>query len=369
MVSPIDRFISICWENTLKRQANSKDFIYVAGACELIKEFEDFLGTSKLVAASELSLLQKMAEQQPLLRLYKHEVLAFLLRLVRFDSFEKFLKQRASTTVTDLARLVDNYELFNKKDAMMDMAGKFPDSRKLYDENTTNFKSFRGTGNTREFKFSSDNTRSFLLRKTKDYEESTLQQRKIYELEESLRNLQKYTDSLEQKLKSPSDEDLRAKTESQEKRIRQLELLCLRYEKENTDSEQKKLLRELTVALNTQDALITELLNKLDLGGEEKLQSFLIGLPFIKQYYMYYRYQEENKNIGTWMLNGLALMMGFLLVSNIAKLFYYVSLSFSRESSQYLYEMGEDENLSFSWIQQISWLEYYIYCIREWLDT
>lgn len=375
MILQVDRLISICWEKTLTRLGSQKDFIYVTGVFDLIHEIEEFIGATKIFTDLELSLLRRMAQDKPVLRLYKQEVLGFLLRLVHFSSFEKFLQERAKTSPRDLSRLVENYTLYHKKHDTEPLELKYNFQRakvlsaiepKIEPETTRFGRWFGGKTNDTFYRKFPEPVRAEPSEVPfEDPMFSRNQQRKITELEESFRTLQTYTTSLENRLKMRSnDSQLEAKILAQEKKIQQLELMCDRYEREfsKTNGYQRRTLSDLGYEFKAQHGLLTKLKRKFVWPTKAKVKSYIWTLPFIN--WMYDKYQNEYKNFGMWVINAIALALVFVLVMNGVKLLYYVVLLITKIVN--LWSTRKDEEpIAYSWVQQTPWLEYWLYRLND----
>ena len=158
----------------------------------------------------------------------------------------------------------------------------------------------------------------------------------------------------------------------QQERIRELELLCNKYEREQalhktrelalhrTNEDIEKLAQKLKDTLYEQDKVIQDLRNQVDFGKDP---NFLWRLPFVKQYL---RFQaSEKRTTGVLIVECLSLMLTFILLVNFLKLIYYTLLTQRTKQNSFY---SDDETMSFSWIQQIPWIEYKVYQIQDWID-
>lgn len=114
ITQPIDTLIGICWSRIIET-STSKDFIYISQAFGLISQLQDLVCCKELLTTNEKQLLHKMSSDKPLLKLFKHELVSFILRLVKFSDMEKFLMERGNISLYDINKAVSrNSKPFRK---------------------------------------------------------------------------------------------------------------------------------------------------------------------------------------------------------------------------------------------------------------
>lgn len=234
--------------------------------------------------------------------------------------------------------------------------------------------------------------------------ENRRQKSKLMEFDNNKLNLTKYIEALESQLenkrynKNPNDQNERLmikelinKNSQQEIWIKELEIVCEKYQGDikkftKQDESNQKLTLELNQSLIRQKDLIDGLKAKLELkpsfnnGKSEKLEKFLRNLPFIKQFYIYHKYQREHKNFGMIFINSITLLFTTIIILNMFKLLLYITVSFKTIGGNndnlldYVYEEEKRSIWSTEYSEpkiegwkQIPWLEYIAYRIQDWL--
>lgn len=231
-----------------------------------------------------------------------------------------------------------------------------------------------------------------------------IQRLKITELENNVNNLQKYTDALEKQLENKSnytrpikseiirDKELIDKITAQDNIIENLEVLCNRYQEDLISLAQQEkgnnlVIDELKTSLKKQNILIENIRLKFNLLNSPETSNeitvFLKKLPFIKQYHMFYKYQQEQKNFGLLFINVLTLIFTTIILLNVIKFIFYLMISFKdggfheQNTLEYIYDDDSlswisdysDTKISVVWWKQIQWLDYLVYTIGDWINS
>lgn len=304
MGSIYNQFIATCWDN-LGPADLPKNYISVSEVPNLVTEMEAFLGVLTLLTKPEMDLIQKMALDKPTLKLFQRDVERFVLRLAKFQSMEELLQKRANTLKLTLTRLLDNHTSYSFRPRSMDdtasLRGKFD----------------RLLSSPRP-----------LSEPVKVKDETKFESKAL-----------NYGDVKKGTAKEPVD------VEELQRKVAHLERLCLLYEEKLGKTGPEKL-DGFKKALDEQDKLIKEL-QKLRLPRE----NWLVQMPFVKQYL-----HSGSREYPGVIADIVALFFAFLIIQNLLKFVYYVTL------------WNSPSNISFSWIQQVPWLEYWIYSLNEWLE-
>lgn len=215
------------------------------------------------------------------------------------------------------------------------------------------------------------------------------QKRRIQDLEDKVQELTRETRLLQLQQKSPTQRssavfsELSAQVSEKEETIRNLERLCDRYQADvakfaAVDKTNSSKTKKLAEALKTQDELIEKLKLKLQLDAEDagtessKLNWFLMNLPFIKQYFVYFKYQLDQRNVGSVFVNSVTLFLTCVLILNLLKMVLYgvVALGTAQPGrfSDYVYDAYDSsDEIGMVWWREILWLEYGVSSIGDWL--
>lgn len=304
MGSIYSQFIATCWDN-LGLADLPKNYISVSEVPNLVTEMEAFLGVLALLTKPEMDLIQKMADDKPTLKLFQRDVERFILRLAKFQSMEELLQKRANTLKLTLTRLLDNHTTYSFRPRSMDDTA-----------------SLRG-------KFDR------LISSPRPLSEPV----KVKEETKTESKDPKYGEVKKVTVEGPVD------VEELQRKVAHLERLCLLYEEKLGKTGTEKL-DGFKKALDEQDKLIKEL-------QKERLpkKNWLVQMPFVKQFL-----HSGSREYPGVIADVVALFLAFLIIQNILKLVYYVML------------WNSPSNISYSWIQQMPWLEYWIYSLNESLE-
>lgn len=392
MYSPEDQYISICWQRAFGR-STGRDSVAVTQIPLLIRELKEFVGTPDLFTKSELNILQSMANKRPSLRLKKLEVQRFLLQLVGAKSMESFLKDRARLGVGALRKLVDNY----------------PVDVDLRDRETRPSIKQEESAMKREELPREDDTwlgrwwRSDLLSKIPSFRASesgsstsnNLGRRDMFS---SIRDAfpgapephikkEPYESRTEHETRRRHDNSTYRPTRTApgsfqepntlQDRIRELELLCKKYEREleaskysRSDLQQERLMANLKDLLREQESVIRSLKSRIDSQNIDT--SGVVGsMPFIKQWSRIMSRKTTDLSIREVVLEIISVVLTFFVAVNLLKLVYYSVLTIVTRSkpSNFYFDISDDETtISFSWLRQIPWLEYKLYQIQDWWE-
>jgi hypothetical protein len=212
---------------------------------------------------------------------------------------------------------------------------------------------------------------------------TTTQNRKIVNLQNEITNLNSYVKNLEDQLTHRSNgnvQQLLKKVYERDSTIKSLEQLCSEYQTElekyeKNDQNNEPIVQELIESITKQDVLIESLKKKLVLdesGSKDRLKEFMINLPFLKQYYMFYKYKQENSNWGNLVMNAITLMFSSFMVVNFFKLVLYMGTWIATYHSTELFTYDDygtgwfSTQSTFVWWKEIEWIEYAVYYLRDW---
>lgn len=384
MYSPADRYISICWERAFGR-ASPRNSVPVSEIFGFIRELREFVGTPELFTRNELELLRKMSQRRPGLQLKKTEAQKFLLQLVGAKSIELFLKERARLTVTSLRRLVENYPKnsdFRDHRAKTDIefAPKIEEDAR---DDTWLGKWWRSDQlakltqreDTTKFRDLFTSLRDAFPRKETKSEQKEPKIEKLYENFEP--KLRKEADFFRSGVKpeKPTYETRQPPTRQtfsssfEHQKIKELEELCRRYERELENAritqDQSRSVDNLRNLLREQENVIRNLKMRARYG--EPYRNFFGDLPIIKQIG---RLRQGTNGLKLELVvDVVTVVFSVIILLNLLKLVYYVMLTITTRKSGSIYEFSDEETISFSWIQQIPWLEYKVYQVQDWWDS
>lgn len=437
----VDDILDICWEkNNYKSQG--KDAVSIEQIFSLIQEVEKLISRS-VFHQDEMQILKEMS-LRPTSQLQKSELPQFLTKLTQTSSLETLLQDRSGLGRYQLQRIVDDHKLnkdrrkplspynfrnsFSKFDLpkVLDFASSMPFMvsppirtsrpvsalRPLRDSHTSD----TITGGARPILVSSPVRKSrpsskALLSppisppsfgtfgsKTERLNDESVslkqtfetQKQKIEYLDSKMKDLQRYSESLERQLTSKLGnlkdgklvKELMNKNADQDRIIRNLETLCDKYQQDlkyvaKQEDNNQKLIDLLRQNVIKQDQLAEKLKIKLHLNQpeEKELKQFLARLPFIKQYYMFFKYGNDQRNIGVLMLNLFTLLLTATVLLNLIKFSYFMLLPLKsgrigQSSMEYIQEdvLLTEGYVLVPWWQQIEWLEYLMYRINDWKD-
>lgn len=391
MYSPFDQYLTICWQRAFGK-SNKRDSIYVTEVFALIRELEDFIGAPGLFGKDELAILKGMAEKRPLLLLRRLETENFILQLVNFDSMENFLRSRARTSLNALRRLVDNYPKDHGKHEPISKRPTISIESSIPQDDTTWFGNWwRSYNYTKDHPSQVSESTDFTTRR---FSRDTKAEKPYLSGYDAMRQASNHFRADTKNTYDPGkhSNNINSRysgttipgsfndftTTNNEDRIRELELLCKRYETElqsrrsvSSDVQQEKLILKLQEALHEQDRLVKELKTKLDFG-DSKSSNVVRSLPFIKQYLMFSRLKQDRMSIRIVFVDCLALLLSFALIVNLLKLLYYSFLTLgtriSLSNGKYIEDIDDETIITFSWLQQLPWLEYKIYQLQDWME-
>lgn len=432
-MSSIDDLINLCWKRTTKD--TPIEYIYVTQTLGFIRELELVLGIASMLQDHELLILKLMMDKSPLMKLHKKEVKEFLLRLVQFENFSDFLA-KLGVTMLDLDRALNlptrkPLSPYNRRinertdisDIKTEPQSDLRESRP-FSTDSRPYADIKPFTNTRPFTDTRPNPSTFnkpastfsrqtisrpdsaqlqtdLAIKQKHIAErdieiqqissenrqlvstTTTQNRKIVNLQNEITNLNSYVKNLEDQLTHRSNgnvQQLLKKVYERDSTIKNLEQLCSEYQTElekyeKNDQNNEPIVQELIESITKQDVLIESLKKKLVLdesGSKDRLKEFMINLPFLKQYYMFYKYKQENSNWGNLVINAITLMFSSFMVVNFFKLVLYLGTWIATYHSTELFTYDDygtswfSTQTTFVWWKEIEWIEYAVYYLRDW---
>lgn len=341
-MSRVQQLLDTCWD-----RVTQLDYIFVTQVMSFINEIEKILGIPTFFTLAEISILEKTIAKDASLKVYKGRVGDYLLTLAKFSSFEKLFRDRFGMSVYDLPLSVKENthkrtpmrsSILSSRPYVVPSASLLspPFSPKL--ESTYN--SYGGLGVDQQVReLQRENT---ILQST-----SKVQLTRISNLEKELKSLKDNTSYVDSK-----------------------QLLRELSEKDNEISKLKSYqieVDELIDSINQQDELMKKLQENLDLqttGKDSKtFQQFVNNLPYIKQYYLMFKYKQNNKDWKVVIVNIVALILTALILVNSFKFSLYL---FKSSSTPYLYLYPDESSaVSITWWKEIEWLEYLVYAFND----
>lgn len=351
----------------------------------LISEIERFLGIDHLLTAQETDLLRQLIAKNPRMRLYREEAAQFLLRLVGMTDMDDFLQSRSKLLTRDLARLVDAYPLDQSADRAINIDGY----RDLFRDTTRTLVRNRSAGTPSVLPMKSEQE-EYAQKFQGPVEDSTWFQRvkntTISFIPKSLREQPPSRNDNKNAIDSnyhqkPSESLSYIKMENQrdfldrygrsdtsdvylQEQIRKLELQCERYEaelKQTRNTPTIRRLEELKRAIEDQDVIIERLerRNRLKYTTAEGLLPFLARLLGKSDTRLF--------NPSNIVFTLFVTFVFAILSLNVLKLIYFlIIMSFQNRKPIPYEEPYDDVVISFSWVQEIPWLEYAVYQFQEW---
>lgn len=379
----IEDLINLCWFRTTKQIL--VDYIYIKQVANLVREIENALLIKSFFIESEVDLLNQMINNKPNLKLHKKDLEQFLLKLVQYPNFDLFLMKRFNISVLDLKKII--YVPYKHNFNSMSVKNKSLNSYILEDDNgdnklTNNNKLYINSPTFDSNVLNSPKSKEILETKVSD-------NKKIQCLESKILELNEYIFSLESQSENKfiaEIENLKNQIEIKNLKIKELDDLCSYYKitfDEIKDKEMKneKTINELQVGIESQSLIISNLKSKLNLNenpdfNSKPYKNFLINLPFLKQYYFFFKYKKEVKNINLMVLNIITLILTCIIIVNIIKFLFLALLSIcypSFKNDAYIYKKNGLKysriNSTFVWWKEIRWIDYTIYTIKEWINN
>ncbi|CCE82359.1 Piso0_002082 [Millerozyma farinosa CBS 7064] len=421
--SPSEELLNICWDRVTSG-SSIKEYIYVTQVFNLIIELQKLTATVSLLTEEESKLLSTMMHNKASLKLYRHELVPFLLRLVHYNDIDSFLRDRGDIRYSDIRRIVSSET---------PRRGRYSDFKSYSTENAPELPYNTSTPLVKEQskrqmlspplspifnkpRLNPTSADRFLSDKIppkhafpgglsepplsggRDHS-SVDNHLRVRDLERELESLRGYSEALETQLEKqkrygtydPNKErkvlDLMSKNADRERKIASLQEVCDKYRDElhiyKTEIDKKdRLLQEVLQGLKAQESYINTLNVKLGIKDEEptsssKLKTFMVSLPFIKQYYFYHKYRTDLKDYRMLLVNLTALILATVMLIQFLKflliliIFLFPKFSWqTHHTDNYITDTLELrlKPSFFSWWKEIEWLEYSIYIIKDWFD-
>lgn len=418
---PSEELLNICWDRITLR-SSIKEYIYVTQVFNLIAELQKLTASVSLLTEEESKILSSMMHNKSLLKLYRHELVPFLLRLVHYNDIYSFLRDRGDIRYLDIRRIVSSER---------PRRGHFSEFKSYLNENGPELAQNTSTPLVKErskrqmlspplspvFDKPSLNPTSadrFISDRSPPkhgfpggFSDPPLSggrgrilvdsDLRVRDLERELERVRGYSQSLETKLekqkrydaydlnKERNMRDLISKNADTERKIASLQEVCDKYRDElhiykREIDKKDRLLQEVLHGLKAQESYINTLNINLGLKDEKqesrsRLQTFMINLPFIKQYYFYHKYKTDLKDYRMLLVNVMALVLASVVLIQFLRflliLFIFLFPTFgwqTRHTDNYItdtLELRLRPDL-FNWWKEIEWLEYSIYNIKDW---
>lgn len=350
MTTP-QKLVDYAWD-----AVNLEGAMKITETMTLIKSIEEILGVSNLLSEKELLSLKKATQNNPNVNIYKLRALEFILAIVPYNNFETFLYERFNIKLQDVFLSLTS-DKFNNNTRNL--------SKNDYSFSENRFTSINGGRNEdineKDAKIRILQQEIILLKASNETNLS-----KISDLEMEVRSLNRYNLHLEQK---HNNLDLLKQIHEKDNIIERLESQCKNYKfgaQSNSKLGLQPLIHELISNIDKQEALIERLRMQLQDGKLETkgVQDFVKKLPFIKQYYNFYKYKQDHKNFGILVLDLVTLILSTIAVINVLRFTLYLVKS-SSNSSTYIYPFDDSDEVSISWWKEIEWLEYFIYRLND----
>ena len=373
----IDDIISQCWD-----RMNDGDTTVVGRILVVIAELERALSVKSLLLRDELSLLESMMEKSPDLKLKKGEFKHFLLRLVKYTDFDKFLLDRFKISYGDLLTIANStrtrHKIFtNEPQQRLEPTKKF-NYRLATDlvakENDILHRDGEIIALTQEN-----------MQLHADIKRVNLQ---VIDLKRQLESSNAYATLLETMIREKSTNDLPVKSIDNLKKIKQQDMVIKLLEKQKNqlqqeldeflvkDAQNELKFKQLANQINQSTKLQNSIKDKLQMNEptttSKKAQSFIKNLPFVKQYYLYYTYKQQASNPGMVILNITTLLFTTILVLNMVQLMIYLAHTiFDSHSSatDYIYDLyGVEWRVDFAIWKKFDFIEGLLWEIEDWLQ-
>ncbi|CAH6721859.1 hypothetical protein CLIB1444_07S04060 [[Candida] jaroonii] len=388
----VDELFTKSWSK-ISNGSKSNEFIYASQFTDLMEEVQTTISSGNLLNESEVKFLKEMINNKPLLKLYKSELSTFLLKMVGYSSLTKFITDRAGISLFNLKLILSNPS--NTRSLRRDIptgSETKPHSARRFEPDVTSTpvinraKSHEGEYNSILLKekqiIQRDNEISVMATENKVLQtELSEKNSKIRELENKYRELSSYIETLEMKFDNKSDlssnsdrliiRDLVSRCNDRDKTIKHLQTVIEDYENQVHVNESNPIITKLTNSIKIQQQLIDALTEKLNLKDSSKeLTSFVTKLPFLKQFYMYFNYQRQHKNMGMIFMNVLTLFLSsIVMMTGLRIVFLMVLYVLSGETRfEYVLQDEDYDKISINWWQEFEWLEYLMYNLNDWLD-
>lgn len=383
-MNAIDELIGLCWNRTTK---NGSEYIYVTQILTFIRELELVLAILSMLQDHELQILKLMMGKSPLMKLHKREVKEFILRLVQQKDFLAFL-EKLGVTMLDLTRALNRRPYSNEiKTEVKREYGESSYNKVLNDDYRPSIPKTSTYITPRkpniQSKYSAIPTKNEPIhtnQSVSDRELLSSQKRTIISLENKIANLDSYVNNLKEQLAHRSGgnvQQLLEKLYERDSTIKSLQQVCSEYQTElekyqKIDQTNEPILNELIESITKQDVLIDSLKKKLALQeGSKGVKEFMLNLPFLKQYYMFYKYKQENASWGTVVINMLTLIFSSYMMVNFFRLLLYVGTWMVTYHKADIYTYDDygtrwySTQSTFVWWKEIEWIERMVYAIGE----
>ncbi|RLV96285.1 hypothetical protein JA1_000404 [Spathaspora sp. JA1] len=389
----IDDVIKMSWVRATRGSNN--EYIFPSQIPTVLAEIESTLTLGSILTDEESYLLGQLNANRRDMKITKPEFKNLILKTVDCKSFEELFQKRFNMSVPEIRRRMtvpgSPYEEHARKPitpisrplsshAPLDgRPGTRTDKGVVWEELNKKDKYIQ----EREHEIELRNIENSNLRVTNRDQEKTIRQ-----LDSENSVLKNHIRSLESQLsKIPGERSTRnllTKLKDRDLVIKSLELVCEEYRNnindfEKRDADSSKELKEIKATLEEQDRVFESLQKNLPIGSTEDtyLRGFFMNLPFIKQYFHYFRYKHENKDMKLFLLNVFVLFLTALLVGNILQLIFYVIMGIIQSSQEcqgasYVYD---DYSFTGSWLTSASifenwrpiiWLEEFVYRFTDW---
>ena len=411
----------------------SSDHINVSQISSLAREIETALEAKKpILNEEEAQLLRTMVLEKPLLKVYKHEIIPFLTKLVHSEDFENFLCVRVGKSryavESIMERKKEKAPQFSKTrdDYSFGLNGPSIDSLKaskpigfegpiqdnhifspsyspapVRSPDRKELNRLRGELRMKEEEIvQREEEYSFVSRENrKALHDKKELEKKIILLENEVTNNRLYTEDLEKQLEdrylsqTPKDMDtqvlrnLAQKNAENQRSIKHLETICdqqrMELEKrDNRDKNYRDAISNLVREMNKQDIIMEKVKKNLKLeefrSDNKTLQSYFYNMPFIKQYYFFFKYRQDQANKEIFMTNLVTLILTTFIILNFIRAVFYIILTIlggsgnTNQFDAYIYENSNSwfgsNDFSFVWWKEIGWIEYMVYSLSEWMS-
>lgn len=368
-MSLVETLIDRCWS-----KINGTDYIYVTQVLQLVAEIESVLGVKSFLSKNELKILERMIAKNPLMKLRKTEAQEFILRLVNLKNFEALLQDRFSVSFIDLQRRLavpftpKVWENERKRERILQeiKATNSVPSRSAIDDKL----------DLKQFHLRPSSTYTLTPPhtpfKSQDHNNVT-------NLENEIRSLNSHIKSLENQLwvRSPREpnlglSELHSRIQEKDRRIATLERITKDYQQqlakmEAENERNEPIIQQLMDGLTKQDILITQLKQGLQVTPDSKVEDFIANLPFLKQYYSFFKYKQRAKSV--LVVNILALVLSSYIIVNVLRMAMLVVMWLVPAAGRQVYVYDDyGQHLTIEWWKEIEWLDYAIYTIGDYFS-
>ncbi|EMG47863.1 hypothetical protein G210_1682 [Candida maltosa Xu316] len=352
----IDKLVSTCW----KIVGNSTDSIFLYQVRQSIQEMQQILQIDVLFDDTESRSIDKYIKSGGSKKISRQEFIVLLDKTVKEDSFKQLLLTRFNLTTRDIERLIERY--------------------------VENVRSPHPVRNIRS-RESLKEKEEYIKEMTKDFTSGNLQfsrlHQKYKEQKNEITQLTKENSDLTNEVsvlrRVSRDVAENGSLTSLKEKLKERELVLNKYKQlvrqlEQREAATTKAVERLQQALNAQNEVVEKLSKKLIAKESETstIKGFLLKLPLIKQWYLFLKYKQSNKDPKMFWLHIVTILASAWLCCWVVYLLYYSSVLFFSSTpnvTTYIYDKNRSSNRLgsvFGFWRKVPWVEELVYKFIEW---